>query len=190
MWGHRFLTYHSLAHVSLLLREPGRRTGLRVSSPVQLSDLYPTILNAVGERPETPDTESARDLFKLAALGGEQRVTITEYAGPLPATAEFFRERSGPDITHRVKPQVAAFDGRLKYMASADGRRELYDLRWDPEELHNLANTRLGDIQRLAAYVSDWLQRTPEFRPTREDAVPPMSPAAVEALRSLGYIDD
>ena len=189
MWGHRFLTYDTLARVSLLIREPGRREGRRITTPVQLSDLHPTVLNAVIDDPTVPDTETACDLLELAARGGADRVAITEYATPEPPTVKAFLERGDTEAVHRTQPQIAAGDGRFRYIASSDGRRELYDLANDPGELHNLIDTRRDEAERLAAHIDAWLDRVPQYEPSRPGAAPPMPPEVVEALRSLGYID-
>jgi arylsulfatase A-like enzyme len=46
MWSHHFLTYQDVIHLPLIIREPGRTTGLRTPHVAQLTDLFPTVLRA------------------------------------------------------------------------------------------------------------------------------------------------
>ena len=89
---------------------------------------------------------------------------------------------------HRDHPQIAAQDGRFKYIASADEQRELYDLLNDPGELHNLIEARPAEAERLATTIREWLDAVPQYQPSQSDVVPVMDPETIKALRSLGYL--
>jgi len=189
MWGHRFLTYQDLARVALQIREPGRRGGLRVSTPVQLSDLYTSVLKAtLGPPPEEP-LRNSKDLLAIAERGGEPRVAICECNGPAPVTMKLFEGRTDPVVLHRATRQIAAVAERFKLIQSADGKRELYDLFEDPGELHNLIDRRPEEAQRLGAYVRTWLETTPAYAvPTADDES--LSAELLKLLRGLGYVDE
>ena len=161
MWGHRFLTYQDLAHVTLQIREPQRQRGARISTPVQLSDLYATVLNATLRQPNANESSRACDLLALAERGGEPRVAICECDGPAPMNLKWFEGRTDAAVLHRMTPQIAAVDQRFKLIRSADGRRELYDLLADPGELHNLIDQRPDEAERLDAHIRAWLEATP-----------------------------
>ncbi|MCK4303348.1 MAG: sulfatase, partial [Candidatus Eisenbacteria sp.] len=188
MWSHRFLTYNDLVHVSLILHVPGRDQRARVPTPVQLSDLYATVLNAaLGGREPGPGFGS-RDLLELADCPEEPRVVITECGGPHAATRRRAQQRDNPIVLHRIQPQIAAQDGRFKYIISADGERELYDLFTDPGELHNLIDVEPAEAERLEAFIEHWHESTPRYQPSDEDEIREMEPDVIEALRSLGYL--
>ncbi|MCP4250425.1 MAG: sulfatase-like hydrolase/transferase [bacterium] len=187
LWGHRFLAHNDLTHVLLMLREPGRQQGVRVSTPVQLSDLYHTVLGAVADRPERPAGFDSRDLLALA--GGqpdEQRVAVSTYYGPSPGMLKRLDRAGDPALKHRSLPQIAAQDARWKYIVSNDKQRELYDLSADPHELHNVIDDRPDQADRLASFIDRWLQDVPEHIPAEPDRV--RDSTVTDALRSLGYV--
>jgi hypothetical protein len=91
-------------------------------------------------------------------------------------------------MIHRIQPQIAAQDGRFKYIASADGERELYDLLTDSGELCNVIDAKPAEAERLSAFIERWHEGTPRYRPPEGEAIREMSPDLIEALRSLGYL--
>jgi arylsulfatase A-like enzyme len=189
LWGHRFLTYQDLARVALQIREPGRRQGVRVSTPVQLSDLYVTVLNAtLRPLPDQPIRDT-RDLLAIAARDGEPRVAVCECNGPAPTTMRRFEGCTDPVVLHRATCQIAAVGPRFKLIRSADGERELYDLREDPGELHNLIDERPEEAKQLGAYVRAWLEATPAYAGPSE-AGKSSRRDALDSLRALGYVGD
>jgi arylsulfatase A-like enzyme/post-segregation antitoxin (ccd killing protein) len=188
MWGHRFLTYQDLAHVALLIREPGREHGVRLGTRVQLSDLYATVLNVTVGQFSLDDRPNGRDLAALAERGGEPRIAICECHGPAADTLEAFVGCTDPVALHRTSPQTAAIGERFKLISSADGQQELYDLLEDPAERQNLIDERLVEAQRLGRYIEQWRATTPPYVP-RAPGEPAPSAQVLEALRSLGYVD-
>ncbi len=189
MWSHRFLAYNDLVHVPIILRYPGQQQPVRVSTPVQLSDLYPTVLHAVLGA-DAPDPGSgARDLFEVIAQNGEPRIVISAYGGPSKEGRDRVLKRNDPNVTHRMRPQIAAQDRRFKYISSYDGTRELYDLVADPEELKNLVGVIPAEAKRLASYINHWLERVPLYQAPSVDERRETDPAIRDALRGLGYVD-
>lgn len=188
MWEHRCQVYDDVAHVPLILREPGRKSGLRITTPVQQSDLYTTIIKAALGTPPAETGPFAADLFEIAAAGGRPRNAVILYGGPGDLVAEDFRASKNPEVLRRLLPQQAVVDGRFKYIVSGDGRRELYDLREDPQELRNLIEERPGPAKRLGAFLDAWLKRIPKHTPAGGDTPRDLDPDTIEALRGLGYI--
>ena len=186
MWAHRFLTYQDVSHVTMLLREPGRTVGRRSSAVVQPSDLYRTVLDVVDGRQGNGGTA---DLFAMAEEAGQaNRYAVTEYNGPSPEMFNRIDNRYTDTLRHRVQPQTAVQDERFKYMESADGTLELYDLVGDPGELNNIIGDAPEEARRLAAYLEQWRETVPVYdsKSTTRPAV--MDPAVREALESLGYL--
>jgi len=186
MWSHRLLLYDDLARVPLIVREPGRRRGQRVATPVQLSDLFATVVRtALGPQALEPTLHS-RDLLGVAASGGEQRIAISEFPGADSSAAPRLIACPDPVRRHRASPQYAAVEGRLKYIRSADGTRELFDVIADPGELNNLAFAQWDDVQRLDQYIDWWLSITPAAKPPEKP--PPDADKTLKLMRNLGYI--
>lgn len=193
MWSHRYLLYQDLVHVALILREPGRRSGVRVQTPVQLSDLYQTILNATLDEPGQAPGHASRDLLRMAAAKeAEPRIVVSEFAGRSESDRKRAFERNDEVQKHRVLPQLAAYDGQYKYIVSNDGLRELYDLRSDPGELRNLIESENENehAERLAAHLRAWSHQVPQRRvPDREEPLA-LDPQTKQELRALGYLGD
>ncbi len=113
---HGSTLYEEVLHVPLILRWPGQTVGRRVDRLVELVDVMPTVLEALGVPPSQPlQGESL-----LPAVLGE--------AGPRPfALAQLATPGGGR--------QVAAIDGSLKVIRDeTTGRTAFFDLEQDPRE--------------------------------------------------------
>ncbi len=190
LWGHEFLAYNDLLHVSLLLREPGRSKPIRISSPVQTSELFPTVLSMVlGQKPK-PGRFAPRDLLQVAELGGEARTVVSEYAGPWPKTRDRIRRMDGTDRVDLIVPCIAVQDARYKFIVSTQGQREFYDLVTDPNELLNALDQHPAEVNRFAEFLKDWYQAVEPYRSKGNQVVPDLAPGVLDSLRSLGYVGD
>lgn len=121
--------YEGSSRIPLLVRWPESVTahrGQAVDLPVELRDVLPTFLDAAGA-PASTGTFDGRSLLDLVR----------------GATKDW---RSYIDLEHSVcysgsEPWNALTDGKEKYILyGASGREELFDLRTDPRELHNLSS--------------------------------------------------
>ena len=158
---HGHTLYQELVHVPALLRIPGREAAV-VRDPVQLVDLFPTLLRAVGVE---PPASQGRDLTPL--LGGRV-ADPAEPAGPAPAPGGLAAP-GGPaapggeratlmaDVILHGRPRWSVRRGPWKLVAARDPALpvELYDLRQDPGERTNLAARE----PRLAAAMRAWGER-------------------------------
>jgi arylsulfatase A-like enzyme len=173
--GHGRSLYQEMVHVPLIVRGPGVAAGLRIDAPVQLVDVAPTLLDWFGAQPLA--AAEGRDLAPLWTKAASNpdaapRVTCSE-VGPRKAVRDF------------KSHLVGVVEGDLKLVHDlATGRSLLFDLRTDPEELHNLATDRSDDVARLRRHVDACSDRKGLARDETE-----ISPATRERLRSLGYAD-
>ncbi len=162
---HCRVLYDSSTRVPLMLRIPGVPGGRRIEAAVQNVDIVPTVLDYLGMAP-TGARFDGRSLRQL--IEGRQR----------PST-------------------MFAFSGQGKWRSADDGRykvimdgvtldEELFDLRADPQEHHDLweAHPRQASVldRRLRAWLQETLrgfgrQRALEAARTKE-----------EQLRALGYL--
>ena len=183
-WNHGLWVAETDVHVPLIIRGPGVLRGARVATPVSGVDVAPTILEAVGLAPG-PGDDPGRGRSLLGALGGAElprRAVFSEATQP----GGRLEQAEGLAWLGEAKPQAARLGPWKLIKAPYLGVRQLYDLRSDPEERHDLlagpplppaARDALEDLERAH---SAWL-RAAAPRPSAFD------PDQADALRSLGY---
>ncbi len=132
VWGKSTL-YQESVGVPMIVAGPGVTPGV-CETPVDLLDLYPTLLAGAGIDPAPHlDDRPGRSLFDLAEAPAEpQRVVFSEYHAAGSNTAAFMLRK-----------------GRWKYHHYVRFEPELFDLQADPEELHDLAgDPAYADVRR------------------------------------------
>lgn len=189
VWTHHVFAYQDVIHVPLLIKTPRQIEGGRERLVAHQTDLFPTILNAALGDGACADTRDSRDLLKLIKANNPERIAIAEVAEPRLVEKRVFMASDDPAIRHRGAAQIAATDGRWKFIQSSDGMRELFDLSADPGELNNLIAKESAEGLRLENYIKGWLVSTPEYVPppeSRDGA--DMTPEQIQTLKSLGYV--
>jgi hypothetical protein len=159
---HGFFLYEPSVRVPLLLAGPRVPRGKAISPPVQTVDLVPTLLDLLG-LPVPERLDGTR-----LDLHGDAR------AGP----PRVYLETELPLANFGWSPLHGVVDGSEKYLSAP--RPELYDLRSDPRETHNLAPEQAQETQRYEA----WLRGVGGI--TAAGAPPAI--AADSRLASLGYV--
>lgn len=122
LWGKSTL-YQESVRVPMIVAAPGLTSAV-CETPVDLLDLFPTLLSAAGIDP-SPDMQDrpGRSLFDIAAAPPERdRVIFSEYHAAGSNTAGFMLRK-----------------GRWKLHYYVRHAPELFDLDADPEELHDRA---------------------------------------------------
>jgi arylsulfatase A-like enzyme len=111
--------------VPLIFAGPGVAAGARCQRPVELLDLYPTLLELSGLPPkENLEGHSLAPSLKNANVN-----------------------RGWPAITTHNRDNHTVRSERWRYIRYADGSEELYDHRRDPNEWTNLArNPRYAKV--------------------------------------------
>jgi arylsulfatase A-like enzyme len=196
---HAWTLYEESLRVPLVVWAPGARPG-RVAGRVSLVDLYPTILDLSG-LPWDPAALAGRSLIRRAKDGVAFEVTARALVAEL--------------LIHDRNLLRSISDDRFKYVATwrwlAPEERpaalvrttavpaldtwgppvaeELYDLRDDPAERHDLADQRPLELARLRAEMERYLdscdRRLSRRRPGAE-----AGGEEADALRALGYLGD
>ncbi|MEM7463282.1 MAG: sulfatase-like hydrolase/transferase, partial [Pseudomonadota bacterium] len=120
LWG-KSTMYNESVQIPLIISGPGIPCGVTRRTPVQLIDIYPTVLDNAGIEPT--DDRHGRSLIEIANLPDDlSRPIFSEYHATAAVSAEYMIRR-----------------GRYKYIHYVGFPPELYDLEDDPEELSNLA---------------------------------------------------
>lgn len=120
--------FEGSSHIPLLFMGPGLKSGLHVEQLVSLVDLYPTILNIAG----------------ISIVGNVSGHSLL----PFMSKSHAFLKNQHPDWIlseyHGCNANASTYmlrTRRWKYITYADGLcvpPQLFDLRLDPEELHNV----------------------------------------------------
>ena len=140
LWGKSTL-YEESARIPMLVAGPGIAPGV-CDTPVDLLDLFPTILQCTGIDPAPEmDQRPGQSLTQIAVLPVQrERVILSEYHAAGSNTAAFMLRK-----------------GRYKYIHYVRHAPELFDLQADPEELHDLAG--LPEFADILAEMEDELRR-------------------------------
>ncbi|HET6883577.1 MAG TPA: sulfatase [Pirellulales bacterium] len=146
--------YEGGIRVPLIVRWPGvTPQGAVCSEPVMLTDLFPTCVHAAG----LPPVSQANDGVDLTPL-------LEDPAATLEREALFFHY---PHYYHTTTPvgAVRARDWKLlEYFE--DDRLELYDLRNDFSEKHDLAQKQPDKAAELRARLHVWREAVDAAMPT------------------------
>lgn len=168
--GHGSYVYSRLTRVPLALAAPGVvAAGTTSAVPVQLQDIYDTVLELAGVE-DAPWT-------LLDALEGKPR--------PEPIlAAEWPRQRYAEVVGGRLSEGWRLMrDGSIAVVAGTGGSLELYDLAADPWMDHNLAPQRREAALALAAEAE---RLAPIDLSVGGMA---LTDEQAEQLRTLGYVD-
>jgi len=178
---HGIFLYDETIHVPLLLKLPGERSaGKRIEDRVELVDVLPTMLQAVGVAvPQEVQGQSLMALLKATAA----QVTGKDPATPPDRSA--YAESDYPHRTFGWSPLRALRTG--KYLFVEAPQKELYDQSADALAEHNLSATSVAVANTLASQLAAFRQRTSS---AREAPKVNGDPELQEKLSALGYVSD
>ena len=166
---HGVSVYQDQAHVPLIIKYPHQRHSRGVNELVSQGDVMPTVLSALGFKP--PKFTQGEDL--QAHQGITPRFVVSESFSWMGK------------FNHRLeRVERAFFSGKMKFITSTNGKRQLYDLSLDPGELHNLVATDALEAQTLEKRLAAWTNDIP----SNPNATPKDNKEVVHVLRSLGYL--
>jgi arylsulfatase A-like enzyme len=162
--GHGFTPHQEALHVPLLFRGPGIRAGHRVTTPVSLVDVMPTILDLLG----LPAPADVQGRSLRAALTGQE----------LPVRPLFFEWFGAGNSGVRV--------GQLKLVRYGSLDRTYFPLI-DRDERRG----RPGALPEMASALARYLDDGARWRQTFDTRGAPtaISPELHDALRGLGYVE-
>ncbi len=174
LWEHGKTVYREITRVPMVLAAPGRLpAGVRVQTPVQLMDVYPTLLDLSG-------VEVGASGSLVPVISGADR------AGPILSKAwasSVWERLVGGRFAHDWQ---LIRQGNVAVVQGSDGSVERYNLAQDPSMQTDLHATDPVPSQPL---IDRWGSAFVE--PERTDANPVELPErVVERLKALGYVSD
>ena len=175
---HGPLPYNTTSWVPLFFVQPGAMpAGSRIAAPVELVDLYPTVLDLVLTETEVEGLEGSSLAPWLAApeSAPPDRLAFAE-AGRVPRHWWSVQDRRW----------------KLVYRSTPEGRDrpevwELYDLESDPSETRDVLEQELDQVSRLRRELLAFLDRPVDAPSESSDEL--LSDEAQRALKALGYVD-
>jgi len=199
--GHGLFLTDDQIRVPLLLKLPGNRgAGRRVARPARLIDVAPTMLEVLG----IPIPPSHQGESLLPAGRGPDGAAHVAYGYAEDTGSVYVRDGHmklispwgfdaafvSPDGLRgflRPRPADEASARRLAALAE----EQLYDLRADPSETRNLADSVPEElIARYRSLMAGYLRRSALASAAYETgSVPTLTKRQAEELRALGYID-
>ncbi len=192
LYEHDFYFFHALSihgavlRVPLVMRFPGRLpAGREVAAIVESIDIAPTLFGLLGlPRPESFEGANLEALIADPETADpEAQVAFSELGvGVFSLRTDRWhyiynpREFSSPGVIESDVGQRGWFSIETE---------ELYDLRADPRETHNLAAARPELASSLRSRLNAWRQPHPSpAKPAR------LSDDVRAELRALGYLDE
>jgi arylsulfatase A-like enzyme len=179
---HGRLPYSPATRVPLVLWGPGRVTpGVTVERPVELVDLYPTLLELAAPGEQVPGLEGKSLVPFFRAEEESAAEEAFEYA--------YLEAGGGSPTTHYRAVQDPRW--KLVYHPPQGAREavfELYDLAADPLETRDVKEHHRAEARRLRELLwgwmkgSDWIRRDRSF-------IEEHSAETLKALKALGYVD-
>ncbi len=195
-FGHGRKPYNPGAHVPLVFWLPGQRgAGRRITQPVELVDLYPTVLELALPEQEVPGLEG-QSLVPLLVGEATASSDSADSAGE-PHDYAFSEAGGGSPLTHFRSVQSSdwklIYHPRLQHKGKEIAQRwELYDLNADPAESRNLIDQRPAELRDLRTRLQGWMKGSEWIRRDHgqvEEQGRQHSEETRKALKALGYVD-
>ncbi len=182
-WTHGIL-YQEQIRVPQIIRVPGTKKKVKVSSTVRTIDLMPTILDVAGVDPSAWPQMDGQSLKEAMTTTGQTRKSLTAYADSVNILT-YGRFDNAAKSDRKLDKLYCLLEGRYKliYHQLEPANTEFYDLLTDPTELKNLAADSMPEMHSLIGRIK------------RLNAISPIMPGMsasdmdrLKKLKDLGYI--
>lgn len=153
--GHTGTLYEELVHVPLIMAGPGIKAGSIIKEPVELMSLAPTVT----------------DLLALGSIKGFRgRSLLPVMRGTKMTTKGTISTRQVPELNRRLISYRTP-DWKYIYTESLEETNtllseEVYDLRNDPREEHNLHDSEAGEVN---SFKSEAVDKILEFKKLKRE---------------------
>jgi len=162
--------YHTSSEIPFVLRVPGERVGSASDALVSLVDIAATAYAFTGV--------NSRDPVRGVNLLSETR---------RPGSSDDWIYVQGWDAANDGYARAILFADGRKWIRDGAGHEELYDLRSDPGELHDVASTEEARAELYRARFDQILagMKNADSQPLGVKELPP---EVVERLKAMGYL--
>ncbi len=167
---HGYFIYQSTVKVPLICKLPGGSGPSKVSEPVAVIDIVPTILQLL--RIPVPGEVQGRDLSGLLTKKQRGKKQSGIYCESVEATK------------YGCNPLFGVVQGQWKYIETT--KPELYKITQDPDESKNLVESEPERAQLLRSQLKRILSEQSYLG--EEDSKATLDQTSLQRLESLGYI--
>ncbi len=164
---HGIFLYDSTVRIAWIMAGPGIPAGVRVSQQARTIDLLPTILDLVGVHPS-------------AVVQGTSLVPA--FTGKPVATEYSYEETMYPRFIMNWASLRGIHTDEWMYVRAP--KPELYDLKADPAELHNVIDAHPKEYRELDQQLKLLIGNNGTEKVVSQQ----MDSQTMEKLRSLGYL--
>ena len=184
---HGHTVYQELTHTLFLMWNPALfPTPRRVSEPVQLIDVMPTVLDLLGLKiPPVVEGQSLAALTRGHAFTRRGLVVASRFAAV----------RKEGLVPENTVDDFAIIDAHWKFIyrnkAAHSGLKkvELYDRFADRSERHDISAQHPHEVEERVAVLAHWIEAQNKLRSIIGHAgQSPLDQQTMERLRSLGYL--
>ncbi len=170
--GHGQHLYDESIHVPLIMHIPGMSRPLRIKELVQSIDILPTVLELLA----IPVPAQAQGISLLGILEGRKDAVRNEVIF-CQTTADRLAIRSNKWKLIESVPLTSAIQ-------DSD---ELYNLRDDPGEQHNLIRAQQKVAEDLKKQLNEWRESLIVYQPDENEFMPGIDEETKERIRKTGY---
>jgi len=186
-YDHVFAVNDHLIHVPLLVRyPPAFPAGKRVAGLCELVDVPTTIVEFVPGA-KLGEGVTGRSLVPERFV---PRPFVVVEGDPYFGHFERMASAAGfqRDVGTFAQPLLALRTLEKKLVLQGRAAPRLYDVRTDPDEVHDLLRTDPSGAEPLLRDLEAWRKAIPPYRGDESaGSGAPLSPEAIERLRRLGY---
>lgn len=162
--GHFLDVNDPLIRVPLIIRYPGLvGAGVRVDEQVQLTDIFPTILDLLDIDWDGLTELQGRSLVRERE-GDEASFAVAEYGMNHFEAVRAVDYTRSYDVTTIIRRLKTVRTDEFKYVWTSDGRDELYEISQDPGELNNLIASEPEKAQEMKDLLDEWLGSFESYR--------------------------
>ena len=193
MMDHVFSLYESTIKIPLIIHYPKLfPPGSKDYNPVQLTDIFPTILKITGIGTDKYPSNGK----SLLEREEKERIAFSEYYYPKQALKALGKGSENPALARYKRRIRSVILNKIKFIWGSDGRHELYDLLKDPHESKNIIDDAMyikikNEIKgRLKGIVDNYSKDRHLYSDSGESekGKETLDSDTLRELKSLGYI--
>lgn len=183
---HQYCLYDTLIHVPLVIHGKEFNTGNIDDELIQLTDISPTLLDAIGLEAAEFRSRIQGQSFHPSNKAEQREYIFSEYISPQPSMSAL-QDRI-PDLSediYKYDRSLRAIRGKeWKLIRGSDGTKDLYNID-DGSEFEDCSEEYPDRLQALEQKLDEWID---SFSTGNHDVDVEMKQSTIDRLEELGYL--